>query len=59
MPARTKRQNALDLIRLAAYNGHDHIAARHYVENRISYEAFQEAVALGRRQRETADAQAI
>lgn len=48
----TKRQVVLDLIRIAAYEGNMATATRLYVENRISYQAYNEAVALGRKQRE-------
>jgi len=49
----THRQQVLDAIRVAAYQGDMAEATRLYVENRISWKAFQKAVQIGRQQRET------
>lgn len=38
-----KRQLILEHIKIAAYEGDERKAIRLYVENRISYKAFQEA----------------
>lgn len=45
------RDNALELIRLAAFNGLEHIATRIYVAERISRREFNEHITLGRIQR--------
>ena len=46
-----KRQQILELIRVAAYEGDEHKAMRLYVENRISFTAYQEARKKGYSQR--------
>lgn len=45
----TRRQQMLAHIRAAAAKGDMHTATRLYVENRISYAAFREAVAQAQR----------
>lgn len=47
-----RRDRLLEQIRVAAYEGDDKTAIRIYVENRISREAFEKAVALGRSQKQ-------
>lgn len=47
-----KRDMVLGLIRAAAYEGDLAEATRFYVEHRISWRAYEEAVAQGRAMRE-------
>lgn len=51
----TKRQMVLERIRLAAYQGDMQTAQRLYIENRISRNAYEEAVAIGIAQRELSE----
>jgi hypothetical protein len=44
----TKRQQILELIRIAVREGDHRQAMRLYVENRISHKAFREAIAKAR-----------
>ena len=46
----TKRERILDLIRIAGCENDHRTALRLYVENRIGFEAYQEAFDRGRRQ---------
>ena len=46
----TKRERILDLIRIAGCENEHRTALRLYVENRIGFEAYQEAFDRGRRQ---------
>lgn len=47
----TKRQQVLELIRVAAHDGDEQKAMRLYIENRISFVAYQEARKKGYAQR--------
>lgn len=46
----TKRETVLEHIRVAAFNGDLGKAMRLYVENRVSYAAYLEAVQIGQAQ---------
>ena len=46
-----KRQIILEHIRVAGYNDDFDRAFKLYIENRVSYEAFQEAYIKGEKQR--------
>lgn len=52
----TKREIILEHIRVAAYDGDTARALRLYVENRVSFTAYQAAVERGRAARLAADA---
>lgn len=47
-----KRKDALEWIKIHTAKGNDDQALRVYVENRISFESFKEAVQIGQRQKE-------
>jgi hypothetical protein len=47
-----QRDKALELIRLAALHGQEHVATRLFVHLRVSRREFNEHLALGRSQRE-------
>lgn len=50
----TQRDKGLEVIRLAALHGQEHIATRVFVHLRISRREFNEQLALGREQRKEA-----
>lgn len=48
----TKREKALNSIRLAGYHGDDGRAAELYIENRIAYPVYREWLQKGRKAKE-------